>query len=142
MIRDAAIGFAGGAFGGLVNAVFVWALGILGVTAAFEIAVQPTLTPELLYSKITWGGIFGLGFLAARFSGWRLFQGLALSLAPTLVQLFVVFPVKTDAGFLGLGLGALTPVLVLVANAVWGLAAGLIVLIAEHGLPKRTAPGR
>ena len=45
------------------------------------------------------------------------------SLGPSLVQLFVVFPVKTEQGVLGLGLGALTPVFVLLFNAVWGLTA-------------------
>jgi hypothetical protein len=50
-------------------------------------------------------------------------RGLVFSLAPTIVQLFVVFPEKTAAGVMGLGLGALTPLVVLAANAIWGLVA-------------------
>lgn len=140
MIRDAAIGFAGGAFGGLVNALFVWIVGLLGITAALGIEVAPPLAKEMIYSKVTWGGVFGFFFMRAFLKHWRLLQGLVISLLPTLVQLVIVFPVKTDAGFLGLGLGSLTPVLVLVANAVWGLAAGAVVLLAERGLPERIAP--
>jgi hypothetical protein len=50
-------------------------------------------------------------------------RGIVLSLAPSAFQLLYVFPHETDRGVLGLGLGALTPALVLAANAVWGLSA-------------------
>lgn len=139
MLRDAAIGFSGGALGGLVNALFVWIVGLLGVTAALGIDVAPPLASGMIYSKITWGGVFGFFFLVPFLQRWRLVQGLVISLLPSLVQLVIVFPVKTEAGFLGLGLGGLTPVLVLVANAVWGLAAGATVMLAERGLPARAA---
>jgi hypothetical protein len=37
--------------------------------------------------------------------------------------LLYVFPRETGQGLFGLGLGALTPVFVLAANAIWGLSA-------------------
>jgi hypothetical protein len=59
------------------------------------------------------------------------FQGLLLSIGPTLVQLFVVFPLLTPTGTAGLGLGSLTPVFVVVFNAIWGVAAAWWVRRAE-----------
>jgi len=50
-------------------------------------------------------------------------RGLLLSLAPSLFQLFVVFPAWSGRGLGGLELGALTPVFVVLYNAVWGVAA-------------------
>ena len=50
-------------------------------------------------------------------------RGIVLSLAPTAFQLLYLFPRESGHGLLGLGLGTLTPVFVLAANALWGLAA-------------------
>jgi hypothetical protein len=38
-------------------------------------------------------------------------------------MLFIVFPIKAGKGVMGLELGLLTPVFVLIFNAVWGLTA-------------------
>ena len=79
--------------------------------------------PGQLYPRLIWGGIWGILFLLP-FMQRRLFsKGLLLSLGPSLVQLFVVFPLKANKGVMGLDLGTLTPVLVLIFNAVWGLMA-------------------
>lgn len=127
VLRRAAHAFSAGALGGLANSVFLWLLGSLGITALLGLAVAPALTPAWLYPRIVWGGIWGFLFLLPRWTRSWPIMGLAYSLGPSLVQLFVVFPVKTGHGVLGLGLGALTPVLVLVVNAVWGLAAAWLV---------------
>ena len=50
-------------------------------------------------------------------------RGIILSIAPTAFELLYVFPRQAGQGYFGLGLGALTPVFVLAANAVWGLSA-------------------
>ena len=52
-------------------------------------------------------------------------RGLIFSLDPTLVQLFVVFPMKVNKGVMGLDLGALTPVAVVVFNAIRGITAAI-----------------
>ena len=52
-------------------------------------------------------------------------RGLVYSIGPTLVQLFVVFPMKANKGMLGLDLGMLTPVLVVIFNAIWGWSAAI-----------------
>jgi len=115
--------FAAGALGGLANSLVVWLAGISGITTAAGADIAPTLTPAWLYSRLVWGGIWGILFL----SPWPLAatwqRGLLFSLAPSLVQLLVVFPAKTEAGLFGLGLGGATPFFVLAFNAVWGLVA-------------------
>lgn len=68
-----------------------------------------------------WGFLFLLPLLRNRI----LPRGVVLSLGPTLVQLFVVFPLKAHKGYMGLDLGILTPLFVFVFNAIWGLTAAL-----------------
>jgi hypothetical protein len=65
-----------------------------------------------------WGFIFVFSTNTKHYY-WR---GLVLSLAPTLVQLLLVFPLHHQ-GFFGMTLGPYAFMRVLVFNAVWGLAA-------------------
>ncbi len=60
-----------------------------------------------------------------------LLKGAVLSLFPTAVQLFVVFPLKANKGIAGVELGLLTPVFVLFFNWVWGFVAALTIKIAR-----------
>jgi hypothetical protein len=123
--------FAAGSFGGLANSLAVWLFGLLGITTALGVAIAPTPTPEWLYPRIVWGGLWGFLFLLPLLRGKPWLAGLLFSLGPSLVQLLVVFPVKTEAGMLGLGIGALTPLFVLLFNAVWGLAAAALLARTE-----------
>jgi len=63
--------------------------------------------------------------------------GVIFSLAPSAVQLLVIFPYKVNQGFFGLKLGALTFAFVLVFNAVWGAAAGWCLSRIESGETER-----
>ena len=114
--------FAAGALGGLVNSLVVWLCGELGVSRALGVSLSPDLTPTWLYPRIVWGGLWGLLFALPVSLGWFA-RGLLLSLAPSLVQLLLVFPIRAGRGVFGLELGVLTPGLVLVFNAVWGVVA-------------------
>ena len=117
---------AAGAFGGLVNSLLIWGSGRLGLTAMLQVRIAPPLTAAWLYPRLVWGGLWGLLLLLPIAASARpLKRGLILSLFPTLFQLFVVFPYWAHQGQAGLGLGTLTPLLVLVANAAWGVAAAV-----------------
>ncbi len=117
--------FAAGCFGGLLNSLAVWIFGEAGITASLGVSIAPRLSAAWLYPRLVWGGIWGILFLLP-FMKRRLFsKGLVLSLGPSLVQLFLVFPIKANKGVMGLDLGTLTPLLVLIFNAVWGLAAAI-----------------
>lgn len=117
--------FAAGCLGGLANSLAVWLFGAYGVTKSLGVRIAPDLSPVWLYPRLVWGGIWGLLFLLPVFRSSVLKRGLLLSLGPTIIQLFVVFPYKADQGMMGMGLGALTPLLVFVFNAIWGVTVAI-----------------
>ena len=117
--------FAAGAFGGLVNSLVVWIAGSKGIAAHFGVSLAPQLTPPWLYPRIVWGGLWGFLFLLPLMENRNVSRGLVFSLGPSLVQLFFIFPKVADKGILGVELGALTPIFVLIYNAIWGIATAL-----------------
>ena len=127
--------FASGCVGGLLNSVVLWLLGSKGITGKLGVNIAPDLTPEWLYPRLVWGGIWGVLFLLPVLKRSFLVRGLIFSLAPTLVQLFVVFPMKLDKGMMGLQMGNFTPLVVLIVNAVWGITAAFWLLLAEEKPP-------
>lgn len=122
-----AIAFSAGAFGGLANSIAVWIFGYLGISAMLGVAIAPNLTAAWLYPRLVWGGIWGFLFLLPFLKRSLFLKGALLSLAPTVVQLLLIFPYQTNKGNLGLDLGLLTPLLVVFFNLVWGLAAAFII---------------
>jgi hypothetical protein len=119
----ASMSFAAGAFGGLVNSLAVWAAGAYHLAARLGIEIAPALTANWLYPRIVWGGLWGFLFMLPFMRRHWWLRGIILSLLPTAFQLLYVFPYETGQGVFGIGLGALTPAFVLVANAIWGLSA-------------------
>jgi hypothetical protein len=123
-MRNLSLIFAAGCWGALWNGLAVWLCGYLGIAPALGVHIAPPLTPAFLYAKLVWGGLWGLLFLLPM-GRWSFpARGLLLSLAPTLAQLFLVFPLMAHKGVMGLQLGYLTPLLVVFYNAIWGYAAG------------------
>lgn len=125
IFRTLSLVFAAGCVGAVANSLAVWLFGDLGINAALGVKIAPKLTPVWLYPRIVWGGIWGALFLLPILRNSYITRGLLYSLGPSLVMLFIVFPMKAQKGMLGLDLGNLTPVLVLFFNAVWGVAAAL-----------------
>lgn len=117
--------FAAGCIGGLLNSLAVWIFGEIGITSAFGVKIAPQLSATWLYPRIVWGGIWGVLFLLPLMEKRFLYRGLICSLGPTIVQLFIVFPIKAGKGVMGLDLGLLTPLLVFVFNAIWGVTASI-----------------
>ena len=124
-VKNLSLVFVAGLVGGLLNCLAVWFFGVLGIPRALGVQIAPPLTTTLLYSKLVWGGIWGLLFLIPLGRVSFPLRGLLFSLGPSLVQLFVVFPYQAQKGVMGLQLGALTPLFVLFYNVVWGVAAAL-----------------
>lgn len=125
--------FASGALGGLATVLTVWIVGALGITPALGVKLAPPLNPPWIYQMMVWGGIWGVLFLIPVLVHRPCVRGLVFSLGPSAGQLLVVFPVKMGAGVLGLGLGALTPVFVLLFNVVWGLVTACWLRTAGFG---------
>lgn len=126
-MRNLLIFFAAGCVGGLANSLTVWWCGDLGITQLFGVAIAPSLSAAWLYPRIVWGGIWGLLFLLPLINSRLLVKGLLLSLLPTAVQLFVVFPLQANKGIGGLELGLLTPVFVVFFNGIWGLVTAVTI---------------
>jgi hypothetical protein len=120
LARKTSLVFAAGCLGGLINSLAVWIFGELGISSALGVNIAPKLSPAWLYPRLVWGGIWGLLFLLPLMQTRIFARGLIYSIGPTLVQLFVVFPMKANKGMLGVDLGLLTPLLVVVFNAIWG----------------------
>jgi hypothetical protein len=117
--------FAAGVLGGLLNSLAVWGAGEFGITAAAGVKIAPKLSAGWLYPRLIWGGIWGVLFLLPMLKTRIWSRGFIFSLGPTLVQLFVVFPMKANKGMMGIDLGLLTPFFVLLFNAIWGWTAAI-----------------
>lgn len=121
-VKSLTLGFGAGVFGALLNSLALWALVYMRITRWAGIRIQVDLTPEWIYPRLVWGGIWGLLLAAAVLKRSVILRGLVFSLGPTIVQLLVIFP-SAGKGHLGLSLGGLTPLLVIVVNAIWGVGA-------------------
>jgi hypothetical protein len=124
-MKNLSLVFTAGLFGGLVNCLIVWLFGKLGIPQALGVQIAPPLTTAFIYPELVWGGLWGLLFLIPLGRLSFPVKGLLISLLPSMVQLFWVFPFIARKGILGLQLGALTPLVVLIYTALWGIPAGL-----------------
>lgn len=123
-----AVCFCAGMIGGLANSVAAWLCGAWGVTTLAGVNLAPALTLPWLYPRLVWGGIWGAIYFPTvappRARRHWVRKALWVSLLPTLIQLMVIYPYHTPYGPLGMGLGALTPLFVLLFNFVWGFFTG------------------
>ena len=125
-LRRMGVVFSAGALGGIVNNFVVGYFGTIGITAALGIKVASLLSPNWgLYPRVVWGGIWGMLFLLPLLKGSVLLRGFLFGLVPSILQIFALFPFQAHPGMWALKLGLLTPLFVIVFNAVWGIAAAL-----------------
>ncbi|MGK2907618.1 MAG: hypothetical protein ACSLFH_14930 [Desulfuromonadales bacterium] len=121
--------FCAGMLGALCCSLIAWQAGQLGLPAMAGVRMTPALTPDWLYPRLVWGGLWGLVYFLTvapiKFRRHWARKGLWVSLLPTAFQLFVVYPNMTRHGWLGLELGQLTPLFVMLNNLVWGLFTGI-----------------
>ena len=123
--------FAAGCLGALASSLTVWLFGDIGITKKFSVSMAPSLSAAWLYPRIVWGGIWGLLFFLPILNSKPIRKGSLLSLFPTAVQLFVVYPFKTNKGIAGFGLGQLTPAFVLFFNWIWGVVTALAIKFSK-----------
>jgi len=122
MLRKISAAFAAGAAGAVVISFLFWYLGDTGMLARLSINLRPAMTPDWLYGKVIWGGIWGGLFLLPLLGSRPLVQGLVFSLAPTVAALFFFMP-HNSLGLLGLNAGPYMPFFVLLLNGLWGVVA-------------------
>ncbi|PLX78097.1 MAG: hypothetical protein C0616_15480 [Desulfuromonas sp.] len=123
-----AVSFTAGLLGGLAHAGAAWLAGHFGISDMLQVLMKPDWNSAWLYPQLVWGGIWGLAYYFTvgrpRSRQRWVRKGLWVSLLPTAVQLFLVFPHLTSHGMFGLGLGRMTPLLIFALNLVWGLFTG------------------
>jgi hypothetical protein len=133
MMRKLALGYFGGAAGGAARAFALWIAARAGFLAALGVGFAPAFAWSYFAPRMLWGGLFGLAYpLARRLDAAPLRAALWLSLAPALCELLLFLP-RSGAGWLGVGLGALAPLVVLAENALWGFVLAQVVRSAESG---------
>jgi len=121
--------FCAGLLGALCSSLIAWKAGQLGLPAVLDVRMAPSLTLTWLYSRLIWGGLWGLAYFLAvgplKSRRHWVRKGLWISLLPTLFQLLVVYPQMTGHAWMGLDLGQFTPLFVLLYNLVWGFFTGV-----------------
>jgi len=123
--------FAACCLGALANSLAVLVFGTTGITGAMGVSISPAMTPNWLYPRIVWGRLWGLLFLLPLHKTNIFSKGAILSLGPTVIQLFVIFPLKAHKGLAGLELGLLTPLLGVVFNWGWGVSAAAAIKLSK-----------
>jgi hypothetical protein len=124
-VKEWSLAYAAGAVGGLANGLAIWLFGLVGINQLLGVALAPQLTTPLIYNKLVWGGIWGFIFLLPFPRLTYPSRGLIYSLGPSLVQIFIVFPLMAHLGVGGIQLGYLTPLLCLFYNAIWGIVTAI-----------------
>lgn len=124
MIRKISVAFAGGALGGFIDSFNIWFMGKIGISDLLGLSMKPEFTAPWLYQRMVWGGIWMLLLLLPLLRDKVLLRGCVFSLLPSALMLFLVLP-GMDKGMLGLGFGAITPIVVIALNFIYGMAASL-----------------
>jgi hypothetical protein len=134
MLRKFAGPYAAGALAALCSSIVVWIAvrAKLGALCDVELGklFPGALDPHGLGWHVLEGSLFALALPLARGRGLTPVRaGLLVSLLPSLRELFLRLP-SAGYGMLGVQLGALTPVVVLAANALWGWILGQLTMRA------------
>jgi hypothetical protein len=114
--------FSGGIFGALVDSFNVWLLAHAGITSMIGISFTPTPSPNWLYPRLIWGGIWALLLVLPLLKNKIVLRGILMSLFPSTMMLFKVMP-TIGKGLLGLKYGTLFPLMVLLLNCIYGIIA-------------------
>lgn len=86
------------------------------------VSLKPKLTPDWLYPRLIWGGLWALLLLLPILKAKTVLRGIIFSLLPSAVTLCYIFP-EMGKGLLGLKYGTLTPLLIVISGFVYGMIA-------------------
>ncbi len=117
--------FVAGGLGGLTNSIMVWSLAALGVTPALGFGMAPELSFEWLLRRVFASALWGIIFLIPVYENAPIKKGVVLSILPWLSSALIVFPIRMEVGFFGLGFGIGTPIWTLFFAAIWGVTGTL-----------------
>ncbi|MFI5316584.1 MAG: hypothetical protein ACHQ6T_12860 [Myxococcota bacterium] len=132
MLRKFAGPYAAGALAALLTSLVLWVAVRAKLGAIVDVQLGKLFPGGLdlhwLGGRVLEGSLFALLLPLARGRGLTPVRaGLVVSLLPSLRALFLQLP-NEGYGMLGVQLGALTPVVVLASNALWGWFLGSLVV--------------
>jgi len=125
--------FVAGALGGLTNSLVVWSLSALGITPALGFSMAPEISFEWMFRRVFASALWGIIFLIPVYKNAPVRKGAVLSILPWLSSALIVFPMRMNVGFCGLGFGIGTPIWTLAFAAVWGITGTLFLSRYEPG---------
>ncbi len=124
-IHLASHAFAAGALAGLITTILLWIVGQVGIFILVGVPFAPPLTAVWIYTRVVWGGLWGLLFLLPLLPAWRWrMRGLLYGVVPSAAALLLFNPLKDGLGLFGLEMGLMWPVFVIAFNLLWGYLAG------------------
>lgn len=117
LARRLSLAFAAGAVGVIALVAFLWIIRESGLLAALRIPNAPApKLPDFLYSRIVWGGLWGLLLVLPVLTRQWLLRGALLGVLASLAAIFYFNPAWKSAPFTFVAL-------VFAANIVWGIVA-------------------
>ncbi len=122
IIRNISGAFTGGALGAFIDSFNIWFMGKIGLSDLIGITMKPEFTAPWLYKRMIWGGIWMLLLLLPVMKNRIYLRGMACSLVPSAMMLFLVLP-SMGKGMFGLGFGPLMPGVVIGLNFIYGMFA-------------------
>ena len=123
--------FGAGCLGALAMCVVMWLCSRYGVTQSLGVALGGSISPNWMYPRIVWGGLWGLLFLLPIFASSLLARSFVIALIPTLVWLFLIYPFYLGKGVAGLSLGLLTPFVLFFFFWVWSLTTAIVLRLSR-----------
>ncbi len=135
--------YASGSFGALIACFVTWFCVTYHWFDRWEIDLHPPFGAAWLSSRVTLGGLGGFLFLLPFFKRLPFIRGILLSLIPSAIHLFVVYPLMMNKGMLGADLGKNTLWFTLASGGIWGLGTELwLTIIGEPGGGSNNSPGK
>ena len=123
-----AVSFVSGLLGGVGKSLLLWACHHWGIFTFIRVNLTQHLSLDHLYPAMFTGGLWGLFYFlfvgTPRQRRRWIRKGLWISLAPTLVAIFYLYPSVYQRGIGGINLGWLMPVVIFTANLCWGFCTG------------------
>ncbi len=123
-----AVSFVSGLLGGVGKSLFLWACHHWGVFTFIQVRLTPHFDLPHLYPAMLSGGLWGLLYFLfigiPRHRRYWIRKGLWVSIIPTAVAIFYLYPSVYHHSIGGINLGWLMPVVILVGNLWWGFLTG------------------
>ncbi len=123
-----AVCFVSGLLGGVAKSLLLWACSNWGVFSFIKVSLSQQLSLTHFYPAMFIGGLWGLFYFlfvgTPRQRRHWIRKGFWISLIPSLVAVFYLYPSVYQHGYGGVKLGWMMPAVIIIANLCWGFFTG------------------